>query len=259
MSFMRLESAVSRVVSPNDTLYPIYEKQYAPEVYFQSGLYQMDALEALLRRHSNRGLEDLTAIADFACHYGRLLRAFRVAAPVASLYAYDISDDVIEFCARELGCVAAKTDWEPEKVVVPAPCDLVICISLLTHTKRDFLPRVLSLWNRMLKPGGMLCFTYLGDGFMTEWAENRMAHYCPLDRPPTAEQKAKVLSDFARDRHAFHGYATDYSEGDYGVGFHSEDIIRADLAAFPDLEFRETLHGPNNAFGQDLAVVTKKA
>jgi hypothetical protein len=89
MSFLDLESAVDRAIAPGDRLYPVYEAQYGAAEYFRSALRQLDAFDELLRRHVGKGLRDCRTAADFACHYGRLLRGLRAALPEATLYACD--------------------------------------------------------------------------------------------------------------------------------------------------------------------------
>ena len=250
-----LEARLSRVISPRDGLYPAYAAQFGPDEYFRSGLRDLGTIEGVLTARAGKRLNDCDSIADFACHYGRLLRCLRAALPDGVLYAYDIDADATAFCAREFGCIPLPTGWDPERVEVTARHDLVICLSLLTHTRLTFLRSVLALWERMLKPGGLLLFTYLGESYIDEWRAGRLDHYAQVSE---AARKAAIRA-FRRDGHAFCGGSTPYSPtGEYGIGFAREALVRAEVARHEALSLVETRPGFSNGLGQDLAVVQRR-
>ena len=254
-SFRGLESQVSRVISPRDRLYPVYVAQYGPDEYIRSGLQNLDALEHLLTAHAARHLRDCESVVDFACHYGRLLRCLRAALPDRTLYACDIDSDAVDFCAREFGCVPLVTDWDPGRVEVTVEHDLVICLSLVTHTRVTFLRAVLALWERMLKPGGLLFFTFLGEAYIDEWRAGRLDHYAEV----TEAAREAAIRKFAQDGHAFCGLRTSYSATEeYGIGFVREALVRDAVGRCSSLRLLETQSGFSNGFGQDIAVVRRQ-
>jgi len=248
----RIES-VNRVIHPSDSLAPVYTAQYGLDEYFRSALRQVDALDALTSVHMGRPLGELYAIADFACHYGRLLRGLRVAAPQAQLYACDIDTQALAFCKREFDAKTFHTAWSTVPRDLPK-VELLVCVSLLTHTRLTFFEQMIDLWANMLTPGGILLFTFLGERFVDSWAAGEMAHYGAA----SPEDGARVAAEFRANGHAFHGYRTPYSESEYGVGFLSKETVTSKLSksdAFVLLELRE---GPMNEFGQDVAVAHRR-
>lgn len=255
MSFVDRIDSVVRTIHPNDALAPVYTAQYGIDEYFRSALRQVDALEALSYVHMGKSLGELTAMADFACHYGRLLRALRVAAPNAELFACDIDTEALAFCKKEFRAQAFYSAWTPSSPVNPPEVDLLVCISLLTHTRKDFFLDMLKLWERMVRPGGLLLFTFLGEDFVESWKKGEMAHYGPA----TPEQIEEVAASFEKEQHAFHGYRTPYSETEYGIGFLSTDTIKRSIAQTDSFVLLELRRGTGNEFGQDVAVAVRRA
>ncbi len=253
-SFASLLRDMDRTVAPRDSLYGVYARGGNVEHYFTSAVHQVEQLDTLLSTHCRRTLAQVDSIADYACHYGRLLRALRAARPDARLYAYDIDPDAVAFCVRRFHCVGRVIGWDADAPDDAGRHQLLVAASLLTHTGRDFFHRVLALWRALLAPGGLMCFTYLGRGYLERWRDGALAHYGPVE-PAVREAR---IRDFERDGHAFAGFGTFYSSADeYGVGFLDESVVRAAVDAHDDLEYLGTLDGDDNPFNQDLAVVRR--
>lgn len=254
VSFMSRLAELDRTISPHDSLFNVYVTQGSVQQYFVSALEQVQLLDRLLSAHCGRSITTVDAIADYACHYGRLLRALRAVRPGADLYAYDIDPDAIAFCARHFGATGQVIGWDVDDAAGTERHGLLICASLVTHTGCDFFTRVLGLWRRMLAPGGLLCFTYLGSAWIERWRRGELDHYGQVN---PAERERRI-EEFRRDGHVLAGFGTLYSEsGEYGVGFIEESIVRAQIARYPDLEYLGTIGGDDNAFNQDLAVVRR--
>lgn len=254
MATRALFDSVNRKIHPRDSLAPVYEAQSGLDAYFHSALAQVDLLDNLTRTYLRRPLAALDSVADFACHYGRLLRALRAAAPKVTLVACDIDREALAFCAAEFGTVTFHSAWSPTSTAQIPTADFLVCLSLVTHTRQSFLADVLSLWKRIVRPGGLFAFTFLGESFMPAWKAGEMAHYGPA----SADDIARVSREFERDGHAFHGYQTSYSANDdYGIGFMSKTVVVAQIESHGGLEVLEYRGGPNNGFGQDLIVVRR--
>jgi MoaA/NifB/PqqE/SkfB family radical SAM enzyme len=142
-----LRRRVNLTVSSRDATFRIFEAG-APGSFFHIALNQFAVIETLLRQHGHAGLAASRAVADFACHYGRMTRVLRAAQPHASVYACDIDPDAVSFCANELGALPVLTSWHPDEDALPSGLDAVICISLLTHTPLDHWRRVLRAWTK---------------------------------------------------------------------------------------------------------------
>jgi len=255
LSHTSLLPLINRTVHLNDALAPVYQAQYGPDEYFTSALRQLDLLDGICRTHLGRPLSELACIADFACHYGRLLRVLRVAAPKAKLLACDIDDTALEFCAQQFSAEAFRSAWSPQDDPrASGEVNLLVCISLVTHTRLNFFSDVLTLWRNMARPGGVIVFTFLGSHFIKSWQSGGMAHYGPA----TPDDIAQTAAAYARDGHAFHSYPTPYSGTEYGVGFLSEEIVKREIAKHRDLQLVELRAGPDNGFGQDVAIIQRR-
>lgn len=254
MSSISLLPSVNKTIHPSDSLAPVYRAQYGIDEYFRSGLVHVDVLDQLARTHLGVPFSGLGAIADFACHYGRLLRAFRVAAPKAKLVACDIDNGALDFCAQEFGAEKFHSAWTPASTVQPPVVDLLICVSLLTHTRYAFMQDILQLWEQMVRPGGLLLFTFLGAGYMRSWEAGEMAHYGPA----TPDDIARVSREFKQQGHAVHSYLTGYSDSEYGVGFVGQELVTKAIEARKAFEIIEFRPGTISGFGQDLAIVRRR-
>ena len=167
---------VNRTVSPHDVIFST-GNAVRPDWYFQSAADQLVEVDACLREHDHPGLAGSRAVADFASHYGRMTRVLRAALPHAAVYACDIDPVAVRFCAQELGAFPVVTGWQPDEKLLPSDLDAIVCVSLLTHTPLEHWRRTLRAWGRMLRPGGVVAFTYLSEQHLTPWLAGEMEHY----------------------------------------------------------------------------------
>jgi SAM-dependent methyltransferase len=252
MSYMGLMDSLNKVISPKDCLYPAYVQLGLPNEYFLSGLRQLDFIDSLLSKYAGEQLKDCRSILDYACHYGRLIRCLRAALPAGKLYACDIDEQAVSFCRKEFLCTPVLSGWQPEDLH-PGTYDLILCVSLATHTSKDFLARLLAVWERRLNQGGVLVFTFLGEKFVDLWLRGELDHYAPV-APALRPEKAR---EFYQLGHTFCGSNLYSEEKSYGIGFVRAEIVREIIARHPAFQLCDTISGPDNAFGQDLAVVRK--
>ena len=224
--------------------------------YFVSGLRQLASFDFLLYEYGGKRLAECRSIVDFACHYGRVLRCLRAALPNGKLYACDIDREAVDFCVKEFDCLPLYGCWNVDDMNIGEPHDFIFCISLLTHTRKEFLSHAVTLWEKMLSPGGLLLFTFLGEEFADKWIGGQLDHYAPapIDRSVVQER----ITEFRESGHTFHGYRTPYSDAEeYGIGFLNKDLVQAELNTHPGLKLREFIPGSTNEFSQDLAVVLR--
>ncbi len=243
---------VNRTVSPRDVIFPGFEAA-RPDAYFTSAVSQLDEIDALLRQHGHAGLAGSRAVADFACHFGRMTRALRVALPHSAVYACDIDADAVRFCAGELGALPVVTSWRPDEQRLPEDLDAVVCVSLLTHTPLAHWRRALRAWARMLRPGGVAAFTYLSERRVAAWLDAEMEHY------GTYPQEARAATAHAVREHGFGFVAltSEYGgEAFYGIAFATPEVVEREVAA-AGLELVVLPADTNAVFGQDLALVRR--
>ncbi|PYQ29931.1 MAG: hypothetical protein DMF56_09400 [Acidobacteria bacterium] len=220
-------------------------------LYLQSGSGIVDAIESILHKHGHEGLANARAVADFASHYGRITRVLQARTPHAVVYACDIDSNAVAFCERELGAVPVVTGWRPDEDELPRDVDVVVCISLLTHTPLDHWRRTLRAWQRMLRPGGIVVFTFLSETYFDSWRAGEMEVYGNYSPP----QRDEVVHAFEQ-----HGFAAcelrgDNYGGDYGIAFARSEIVRAEVAN-AGLELLE-LEDNSASFGQSVVAARK--
>jgi SAM-dependent methyltransferase len=245
---------VNRAVSARDVLVAGFEAAEAGS-YFSSAAAQLAEIDARLRQHGHPGLAGSRAIADFACHYGRMTRVLRAALPHAAVYACDIDRDAVRFCAGELGALPVVTGWRPDEDSLPAELDAVVCVSLLTHTPREHWRRALRAWAGMLRPGGVVAFTFLSDCHLDAWLAGTMEHYGSY----SSEQRAAAARAAREAGFGFAALTSGYGgEPFYGVAFASRETVRQEVAA-AGLELLDLPAEANATFGQDLALARKPA
>jgi MoaA/NifB/PqqE/SkfB family radical SAM enzyme/SAM-dependent methyltransferase len=243
---------VNRTVSSRDVLFAGFEAAL-PGGYFSSGPSQLAEIDGLLRQHGHPGLAASRAVADFACHYGRMTRALRAALPHAAVYACDIDRDAVQFCAGELGALPVVTGWRPDEEHLPDELDAVVCVSLLTHTPLEHWRRALRAWARMLRPGGVAAFTFLSQEHVDAWLGGAMEHYGSYTR----EQRDAAASAVRAEGFGFAALTSGYGgEPFYGVAFASREVVRREIAA-AGLELLALPAATSQTFAQDLALARK--
>lgn len=172
---------------------------------------------------AGRSVDDIDTWLDFGSGYGRVLRFLVQRTPPETVWASDVIQEAVEFCAEEFGVNAIHADRPIRELQLPR-FDFIYAISVITHLdeegSREFLRR-LPEW---LEPGGIAMFTTHG-----EWSLANVGFY-----GETFEQKRQEIArDVGRRGIAFVPYHH-YGGDDYGMTWHSADYIRETL---------EDLHG----------------
>ncbi|HVT17317.1 MAG TPA: twitch domain-containing radical SAM protein [Thermoanaerobaculia bacterium] len=243
---------VNRTVSSHDVLFAGFEA-VETGAYFTTAASQLWEIDALLREHGHQGLAGCRAVADFACHYGRLTRALRAALPHAAVYACDIDRGAVQFCADELGALPVVTGWRPDEERLPGDLDAVVCVSLLTHTPLEHWRHALRAWARMLRPGGIAAFTYLSERHLDPWLVGAMEHYGSYSR----EQRRATVRSLRQEGHGFAALTSGYGgEPFYGIAFATSEVVRREIAA-AGFELLALPAEASPTFGQDLALVRR--
>jgi SAM-dependent methyltransferase len=117
---------------------------------------------------------------DFGCGAGRTLRHFLPEAESAEIWGCDIDADSIAWLDREL-CPPLhvfRNEPLPPLAVESGHFDLVWALSVFTHLVESWSAWLLEL-HRVLKPGGILLATFMGEGMAEviageEWREERV-------------------------------------------------------------------------------------
>lgn len=119
-------------------------------------------------------------VMDFGCGIGRTLTHFREEAEIAEIWGVDVDTDALANVEREL-CPpmhAQRSETDPPLDFEDDSFDLIWAISVWTHLTDNSLPWLAEM-HRILKPGGLLIATYMGERFSEllageEWDPDRI-------------------------------------------------------------------------------------
>jgi SAM-dependent methyltransferase len=168
----------------NDGMY-----KYAPNLYPVAGRTALRCVRlAMLAAHLDRA----ERILDFASGGGRVLRYLRAAFPDAEITACDVAENQVEFCSRVFGAIGVISSSSPSEIELGGPFDVIWCGSLLTHVDHELWLELLTVWESVLAPGGVLVFTVYGP----EMAEMlKRGHHWTKLQPEQVEQMVRDYDD----------------------------------------------------------------
>jgi SAM-dependent methyltransferase len=149
---------VDRVLNPSDREWHD-EGNWTQQHYFDVG---EDALRLIVAALFSAGRPFPRRILDFPSGSGRVTRHLRAFWPDAEIWASDIHDDHLSFCAERFG-VRIKTSVEDLTLLeFDEQFDLIFCGSLLTHLTESDTRGALRLIARSLSPTGIALVTFHG-------------------------------------------------------------------------------------------------
>lgn len=111
---------------------------------------------------AGKSKDDVGAVLDFGCGYGRIYRIIAAAFPNARLTACDLMGDAVEFCANTFGGTAIKSTEDVGDLVLPDKYDLIWVGSVFTHIPEPAWTDFLDMFAKYSNPGCALVFTSHG-------------------------------------------------------------------------------------------------
>jgi SAM-dependent methyltransferase len=167
-------------------------------------------LKQLHRQYARQKLEDCSAILDYGCGWGRVIRFFLKEIEPARLFGADPIEDVIELCKRtNPWCQFQLIDTEPPTPFADETFDFIYAFSVFSHLSEDYHKRILRELHRILRPGGLLMVTTHGREYITQCAEARLT-VDPASLPPSVAASLqsfrdpdKALDDYDQGRYCF--------------------------------------------------------
>lgn len=112
-------------------------------------------------RLSGNDAAAMTAVLEFGCGCGRVLRHLKKIWPHVSLYGTDVDPTLIKWSADNLGDVAtfSTNGYAPPLDFDNDSLDAIYLVSVFTHLDEDVQLKWLEEFHRVLKPGGLVLVT----------------------------------------------------------------------------------------------------
>jgi SAM-dependent methyltransferase len=112
-------------------------------------------------------LEEVGALLDWGCGCGRVLRHWSSLEGTA-VHGCDINPKMVEWCNAHLPFAAVKVnELSPPLPYAQDTFDLVYAFSVMTHLSEELQQQWVAECRRVLKPGGYLLFSTLGEYFVS--------------------------------------------------------------------------------------------
>lgn len=178
----------------------------------------------------------LVSILDMPSGFGRVTRHLAAAFPAAKLYACDLYQDRIEFCAQQFGSIPIKSKEHFDEIDFSTRFDLIWCGSLLTHLPEDEFAAALGLFSRSLNPDGIALFTT--HGRHSPFVQHNRWKYLPDERFATAEGNFHKVGFGYADYNAPDAYTEQKA---YGISLSSPAFIANLLAKDESIRIRSFL------------------
>jgi SAM-dependent methyltransferase len=136
------------------------------DFFLRSGRHNADLIRDVLREDGSP-IEELDALLDWGCGCGRVLRHWSDL-PRTRVLGCDITPKMVEWCNENLPFAeAAVNELSPPLPYDDAAFDLVYAFSVMTHLSEDLQHAWMQECRRVLKPGGYLLFSTLGEYFVS--------------------------------------------------------------------------------------------
>lgn len=185
--------------------------------YFSVGA---NALEIILEAMILCRVAKFGSILDVPSGFGRVTRHLRAAFPDAKIYASDLYQNKIDFCAETLGATPIKSQEDFAQIVYPTKLDLIWCGSLLTHLAAPEFQSALELFSRSLSPDGVAVVTL--HGRYSPYFHHNKCKYLP------GESFALAEADFRNDGFGYADYnmpGVYFEQKEYGISLSAPSYV----------------------------------
>jgi SAM-dependent methyltransferase len=136
------------------------------EFFLRSGRNQADLIRDLLRE-SGTPVDELDALLDWGCGCGRVLRYWSDLERTR-VFGCDIDPRMIDWCAQNLPFAEVTvTELKPPLPYPDSTFDLVYAFSVFTHLSADLQHAWMAECLRVLRPGGYLLMSTLGEYYVS--------------------------------------------------------------------------------------------
>ena len=128
--------------------------------HIQEGLRAAKMIEEAVQREIVEP-ESVTAVLDFGCGCGRVLRHLRGVWPHAQLFGSDVDEKLINWTRKNLHELAQwhTGDYLPPSEFGPESLDIIYAVSVFTHMDEEAQSSWLDEFHRIMKPKGIILLT----------------------------------------------------------------------------------------------------
>lgn len=124
---------------------------------------QMSASIRAAVASSGTAIDELRAILDFGCGCGRVSRHW-AAVEGPEIHGCDYNPELVAWCKGNLPFLhATRNELEPPTPYVSQSFDLIYALSVLSHLSEPLQQGWISEFRRLLRPGGLLVLSVLGE------------------------------------------------------------------------------------------------
>jgi SAM-dependent methyltransferase len=134
--------------------------------FLESGRRHADLVRRILR-DDGEAIEELEAVLDWGCGCGRVLRHWS-SLPHTRVFGSDINPRMVAWCDDNLPFAhVSVNDVAPPLPYEEASFDFVYAFSVMTHLPEQLQHAWIDECRRVLRPGGRLLFSALGEYYLT--------------------------------------------------------------------------------------------
>ena len=224
--------------------------------YFHNGVTALGNIRVAL---AMAGVEQVSAVLDFPCGFGRVMRMLKAEYPDAQIVAADVDRRAVDFCRTTFDVDGVYTTADPRDTELRAGFDLIWCGSLLTHMPATRWAVFLDFFASQLAAGGVAVFTTHGRriaGFLRDLIADQDG---PHERRPDYNLlRDEILGLLDAMEQTGFGYQKYPNHEEYGFSLSRPDWVVERILEQPALELvLLTEHGW--AGQQDIVACAKAA
>jgi SAM-dependent methyltransferase len=202
-------------------------------MYFHHGVSALANIRIAL---AAAGVDEVRAVLDYACGYGRVLRMLKAEFPAARTIGCDVEQDAVEFCSKVFDVECLRAPPDPRDLQIGVEFDLIWCGSLLTHMPADKWPLFLGLFASHLAGGGVLVFTTHGRRIAEHLAALVANQDAPNERRPAynllRHEILQLLEDYGGQGFGYQSYP---NHEVYGLSLSRPDWVVGQILQCPSL------------------------